>query len=87
MNATEINYQGIKCDFCKTEIVKNVKSLEKLDYKGKIYIFEDVPIGVCNNCGEHYVHAKVIREMEKIVDNMERKELVPLYEFQEEFSY
>lgn len=64
-----------------------MKSLEKLYYKGKVYIFEDVLIGVCNNCGEHYVHAKVIREMEKIVDSMERKELVPLYEFHEEFSY
>ena len=84
MRTTEINYQGITCDFCRVGIVKNVKSLEKLYYKGKVYIFEDVPIGVCNNCGEHYIHAKVINEMEKIVGSIGRKELVPLFEFQEE---
>jgi len=54
-----------KCDFCKTGIVKTIKSLEKLYYKGSVYIFENVPVGVCNNCGERYIHAKVLSKMEK----------------------
>ena len=70
MMLNDINYAGIKCDFCKGGIVKNVKSLEKLNYKGMVYIFDHVPVGVCNNCGEHYVHAKVIDEMENIVDKI-----------------
>ena len=81
MNENKVNYEGIKCDFCKVGVVRNVKSLEKLYYKGNVYIFENVPIGVCNNCGEHYIHANVINEMENRVDNIDRKQLVPLYKY------
>jgi YgiT-type zinc finger domain-containing protein len=81
---TQLNYIKIKCDFCKTGVVKPIKSLEKLYYEGRVYIFENVPVGVCNNCGERYIHAKVLNEMEKDVDRKESKELVSLYEFQEE---
>lgn len=76
MKTTELNYNGIKCDFCEIGIVKPIKSLEKLYYKGRVYIFENVPVGVCNNCGKLYIHAKVFSEMEKTVDSNESKELV-----------
>lgn len=51
------------CSFCGGEVKE--KRVE-LDYrfKGKLYIFENVPAGVCGQCGEKYLTAEVSKEIE-----------------------
>ncbi len=59
------------CSFCKGEVkLKNVE----IDYRwrGKLYVFRNVPAGVCRQCGEKYFTAKVAKEMEKIVQTKQR---------------
>lgn len=57
------------CEFCKGEtIVKKVKRHHYL--KGKLYVVENVEAEVCSECGERYFHAKVLEE----IDNMLEKE-------------
>ena len=33
-------------------------------YRGKLYIFQNVPAGVCQQCGEKYLTAKIAKEIE-----------------------
>jgi YgiT-type zinc finger domain-containing protein len=40
-------------------------------YKGKLYVFRNVPAGVCQQCGEKYLTAKVAKKIERKVQ--ERK--------------
>lgn len=57
-------YRYGDCSFCGGEVKgKNVE----LDYryKGKLYIFKDVPVGVCRQCGERYLTAKVAKDIER----------------------
>ena len=56
------------CSFCGGE-VKN-DSVE-LDYrvKGKLYIFQNVPAGVCQQCGEKYLTAETSKKIEKRINN------------------
>lgn len=41
-------------------------------YKGKLYIFKDVPVGVCQQCGEKYLTAKVAKEIERRIQSKEK---------------
>lgn len=54
------------CIYCGGEVVER---LERTDYRyhGQLYILEDVPTGVCVQCGEKYYTAKVAKQMEQAV--------------------
>lgn len=39
------------CSYCKGEVKKQKEELD-YRYKGKLYIFRNVPVGVCQQCRE-----------------------------------
>jgi len=41
-------------------------------YKGKLYIFQNVPAGVCQQCKEKYLTAKVAKEIEHRIKTKEK---------------
>ena len=71
------------CWHCGGEVKE--RSVE-YDYhwKGKLYIFENVPMGMCKQCGEKFVKSLVAKKMEQIVlkNTKPLKEVaVPVYSF------
>ena len=48
------------CSFCGGE-VKNERVELDYRYKGKLYIFQNVPVEVCQQCGEKYLTAKIAK--------------------------
>ena len=52
------------CSFCGGEVKGDGVELD-YRYKGKLYIFKEVPAGVCQQCGEKYLTAKVAKEIER----------------------
>ena len=56
-------YKFDDCSFCGGE-VKNDRVELDYRYKGKLYVFQDVPAGVCQQCGEKYLIGKVSKEIE-----------------------
>lgn len=55
------------CEFCRGKTVKNkVKRQHWLH--GKLYIVENVEAEVCPECGERYFHAKVIDEIDHLLE-------------------
>ena len=68
------------CSFCGGEVKSDTVELD-YRYKGELYIFQDVPAGVCQQCGEKYLTAKVSKEIERriqIKDTWEKTILVPV---------
>ena len=59
------------CSFCGGEVKEDKTELD-YRYKGKLYIFQDVPAGVCAQCGENYLTAKVAKEIERRIKTQER---------------
>lgn len=51
------------CSFCGGKV--NADKV-KVDFwwRDRLYIFEDVPAGVCRQCGERYFTAKVAKKLE-----------------------
>ena len=52
----------------------------KVDFwrKDQLYLFEDVPAGVCTQCGEKYFTAKVAKKMESAVQKNRWKRFVEI---------
>lgn len=76
-----------KCYFCggKTRIKKTIVDFRWGD---KLYVVENVPVEICEQCGERYYSAKVSQKLDKLVLNEKqvKKSLttieVPVFNFQ-----
>lgn len=51
------------CSFCGGEVKEEYV---ELDYRhiGKLFIFQNVPVGVCQQCGEKYLTAETAKRIE-----------------------
>ncbi len=69
-------YDYGKCDICNTPLEeKQIK--QDLWIKGKLIIIEDVPAGVCPQCGEKVVKADVGLWMTKLIEDSDRISKAP----------
>ena len=65
-----------KCYFCKgkTEI-KNID----VDFRwgDKLYVVKNVPVEVCNQCGERYYRAGVSKQLDNLVKKQKSSKIRP----------
>ena len=56
-----------ECYFCKgaTEI-KNIDV--DFRWEGKLYVIKNVPVEVCNQCGEKFLMPEVAKEIDRILE-------------------
>lgn len=59
------------CSFCGGQVRQKTT---ELDYrrKGKLYVFLDVPAGVCVQCGEKFLTAEAAKKIEKKILSKEK---------------
>jgi YgiT-type zinc finger domain-containing protein len=55
-----------KCEHCSGTVRERRSDREALRHRGNFVILEDVPIGVCDNCGARYFDASVLRRVAEI---------------------
>ncbi|MBM4431783.1 MAG: type II toxin-antitoxin system MqsA family antitoxin [Chloroflexi bacterium] len=73
------------CSLCGGEVMSKLIR-HTYHWNGQLFIFEDVPAGVCVQCGEVYFTAETIKMMEKIVLSKIRPKRtirVPVYTYAE----
>jgi YgiT-type zinc finger domain-containing protein len=54
------------CSFCGGEVKEEFVELD-YRYKQQLYIFRDVPTGVCQQCGEKYLVASTAKAIEHAI--------------------
>jgi YgiT-type zinc finger domain-containing protein len=59
------------CAFCEEEMEYQNKMV-RFRYKGQTIYVENVPVWVCNHCGEEYFDAYVYKHLEEIARQRER---------------
>jgi len=64
---------GETCYFCSRGVLEQRRVTVDFRWGDKLVIIENVPAKVCNECGERYYSAEVVREMERTAKE-ERKE-------------
>jgi len=59
------------CSFCGGEVKEERVELD-YRYKGRLFIFQNVPAGVCQQCGEKYLTAEVAKNIEHKIQTKEK---------------
>jgi len=59
------------CSCCGGQVLEE---LAELDYrhKGKLYVFREVPAGVCQQCGEKYLTSRTAKQIEREMSTQHR---------------
>lgn len=74
-------WAGETCEYCNGTIVEKRVTLHR-KVKGHYVLLENVPAGVCTECGTRYFSANVLKTIEESVrgrKSAQREELVPIY--------
>ena len=74
------------CSYCGGKVVE--KPMTKDCWWGEqlVALINDVPTGVCTQCGERFYKAGILKKVEKIIENREKMTSVeiPVGEFDQE---
>jgi YgiT-type zinc finger domain-containing protein len=60
-----------KCRFCGGEVLEKRITVDYRWGEELIALIENVPTGVCQVCGEQYLKAEIVKEMEKLAHSKE----------------
>ena len=74
-------WEGESCEYCNGKIVEKRVTLHRI-VKGKYVLIENVPAGVCTECGTRYYAANVLKMIEESVHGrrqIAREVVVPVY--------
>jgi YgiT-type zinc finger domain-containing protein len=61
-----------KCHFCGGEVSEKIIAADYRWGKELIALIENVPAGVCQICGEQYLKAEIVKEMERLAQSREK---------------
>jgi YgiT-type zinc finger domain-containing protein len=69
------------CSYCSGSVLERHVTVEAW-FGDRLVLFEDVPAGVCENCGEEYFAADIQKQMMTLMQQPPKKTIeVPLYRF------
>jgi len=74
-------WEGETCEYCGGPIVEKRVTLHR-KARGRYVLIENVPAGVCTECGTRYYAANVLKTIEESLRGRrqaEREVLVPVY--------
>ena len=74
-------WEGERCEYCNGLIREKSTDLSR-KIKGKYVVFENVPTGVCTECGTRYYTANVLKSIEETLrrrPKAKREVQVPVY--------
>ena len=76
-------WDGERCEYCSGAIKEKQADLFR-KVKGKYVVIENVPTGVCSDCGARYYSANVLKTIEETIAGRRKakRELqAPVYSF------
>jgi YgiT-type zinc finger domain-containing protein len=72
---------GYKCECCGDIVEKRLIGKEVFKHKNGFVMLENVPVGICNECGYRYYHSTILERVEEIAEGKivpERIESIPV---------
>lgn len=76
------------CFFCGG-VVKEQYIAREIRWKGRLFIIEHVPVGVCTQCGEKVIKPEVAKEIDLMLHEERQPSKmiqVPVYEYELEMA-
>ncbi len=75
-------WEGEDCEYCGGAVVEKRLDLHR-KINGKYVLIENVPAGVCTECGTRYYAANVLKTLEEAIHGRQKAQqevLVPIWE-------
>ncbi len=75
---------GYKCEYCAGTVYEKWVKREAFKHKTGFVILENVPVGVCDNCGARYYHARLLHRVVQVAEGKieeKKSEQVPVAQF------
>jgi YgiT-type zinc finger domain-containing protein len=75
---------GYKCEHCDGLVREKIVAREAFKYRKGFVILENVPVGVCDNCGTRYYHASLLHRVAEVAAGrivIDKTESVPVAHF------
>ena len=72
------------CFYCGGKVEEQLLPRE-FRWKGKVYVLEQVPVGVCQQCGEKFLKPEVSKTIDRILQEEKdpvRTMEVPVYQYE-----
>ncbi|MBI1930451.1 type II toxin-antitoxin system MqsA family antitoxin [Candidatus Poribacteria bacterium] len=63
-----MKHQYGDCQYCSGEVTEQMIEID-FRWKGQFYLFENIPVGVCEQCGEKYFTAEVSEKLDRLVQS------------------
>ncbi len=57
-----------ECEYCSGDIQPKKVTVNH-SYQGKLVIIKDVPVGVCQECGQRYYAADTLEKLDTLAQN------------------
>jgi YgiT-type zinc finger domain-containing protein len=76
------------CRFCGGLVEEGVGT-HQVQHEGQLHVIENVPMGICNQCGEKYFHIKTLETIERILNEKKSPEKilkVPVFIYKEKVA-
>ncbi|MGH7494933.1 MAG: YgiT-type zinc finger protein [bacterium] len=62
------------CEHCRGTVREQILAREIFRHKDGLVILENVPVGVCDQCGRHYYGSKVLHQVDQIAKGHKKPE-------------
>jgi YgiT-type zinc finger domain-containing protein len=72
---------GYKCEYCEGTVKERIVEKEIFKHKIGFVMLENVPVGICDQCGYRYYHSSILKKVEEIAEGKqlpERTEAIPV---------
>lgn len=79
-----MEHQYDDCYFCGGTVEERLLPRE-IRWKGELLVFENVPMGVCTQCGEKFLRPEVAKTIDAALESAKRPSRVlqvPVYQYQ-----
>ncbi len=79
-----MKHQYDDCYFCGGVVEERLLPRE-IRWNGKLLVFENVPMGVCGQCGEKFLRPEVAKTIDAALESAKRPSRVlqvPVYQYQ-----
>lgn len=64
----------MRCDICGNDTAR-IRKIARTYGRGKdIFVIENVPVVTCSHCGESYLNAKTLHDIENIIHSRKKIE-------------
>lgn len=65
---------GYGCEYCDGTVQSKTLDRESFKHKQGFVILEDVSIGICDQCGNRYYSAEILRKVDEIASGKQKPE-------------